>query len=85
MCTLSNHNQLRFSHIRSLGNPYLHYNPEDANAGRENDGADGNRKKKERRGSRKDRPNTAGRRKKRDGGHAEDKEEHQGGGRVEYK
>ena len=85
-----NDEEVQFSAVEnSLGNPYLHYNPEDAgrDTGRENDGGDGNRKKKERRGSRKDRPSTAGRRKiKREAGNAEAKEEYpSSGGRVEYK
>ncbi len=59
--------EVQFSAVEnSLGNPYLHYNPDDQNRGGENESGEGNRRreKSKSKGSRKDRPSTAGRRKK---------------------
>ena len=78
--------EVRFSAVpNSLGEPYRRY---DVDNGAENNGGEGNRPKKEkgRRGSRKERPSTAGRRKKSEAHVAEAKEDYPTSkGRNEYK
>ena len=78
--------EVRFSAVpNTLGEPYRRYDGE----GGGNNGSEGNRARKEkgRRGSRKDRPSTAGRRKKSSAGQvAEAKEDYPSSkGRNEYK
>jgi hypothetical protein len=80
-----NDDEVQFSAVEnSLGNPYLHYNPDEA--GRENIGGAANKKKSSGKGK-KDRPSTASKRKSKDKDKdkAEAKSEYDFGTRQEYK